>query len=69
MAAPPNQVPSDTAHPPAIEEQLDFVFALLPRIRDRTTWWGGGARRGKYGLSRSTLTVGLQDMRGGRARV
>ena len=41
MAAPPNQVPSDAAHPPAIEEQLDFVFALLPRIRDRTRWRGG----------------------------
>ena len=70
VAPPSHQVVCDAAHKPAVEQKLHLVLAE-PSCPASNTGPGAGAtpNRSKKGLSRSTLTVGLQRIFRGSARV
>ena len=68
VTPPAHQLARDSAPPAAVEQQLGLVLALLSRVGDGPRA-GGAPTRSNKGLRRSTLTVGLQRMRRGSARV
>ena len=68
LAPPADKVLGNPPHHPAVEQQVHLVLARLPRVSDRAGR-GGSSARSKKGLSRSTLTVGLQRILHGSANV
>ena len=68
MPAPPHQVALDAAHRPVVDSSSTSCSPSCP-VSDTGPGAGGDPARSKLGLRRSTLTVGLQRILRGKARV